>query len=255
MFYPGLPEHPTHAVAARQMHEGFGPLLGFEVREGAEAARRVVERLRVFRHAASVLPAVRKLDDSRLVLLNSGRWDSASGVAGIETWRNADRVDPCVTRNGTKHVIQAFGITWAPGQLAFHPGRDGEFAIVRWTAPADGTADMAATFTSIAERATTDVDESQESNEFPYLLPDGVDTANLELVTFINGREYQRGNTNDRILNDCQVVSLVSSLMTLEPGDVILTGTPAGATDSIVRPGDVVTHRVDSLGELQFTIV
>lgn len=54
VFYPGLPEHPTHAVAARQMREGFGPLLGFEVREGAEAARRVVERLRVFRHAASL---------------------------------------------------------------------------------------------------------------------------------------------------------------------------------------------------------
>lgn len=112
----------------------------------------------VFRHAASILPALRALDDSRLVLLNSGRWDAQSGgVAGIEVWRNPTRVDPCVTYNGTDHVIRALGITWAPGQLAVHPGRDGEFAVVRWTAPADDRVEFAAVFTTIAERATTDV--------------------------------------------------------------------------------------------------
>ncbi len=43
----------------------------------------------VFRHAVSVLPALRQLDDSRLVMLNSGRWDVHSGrIAGIEVWRN-----------------------------------------------------------------------------------------------------------------------------------------------------------------------
>ena len=77
----------------------------------------------VFRHAVSLLPAVRKLDDSRMVMLNSGRWDSQGGsVAGLEAWRNAARVDPCVNRNSTDHVIKALGITWAPGQLSFHPG-------------------------------------------------------------------------------------------------------------------------------------
>ena len=44
----------THAIAARQMREGFGPLLGFEVVGGAEAALRVVEALRVIRHGASL---------------------------------------------------------------------------------------------------------------------------------------------------------------------------------------------------------
>ncbi|MCY2988954.1 MAG: glycoside hydrolase family 2 [Planctomycetota bacterium] len=112
----------------------------------------------VFRHAASVLPALRALDDSRLVLLNSGRWDSQSGgVAGIELWRNTNRTDPCVTFNGTDHKIQALGITWAPRQLAFHPGRNGEYAVVRWKARADEQIDFSAVFTSIAERATTDV--------------------------------------------------------------------------------------------------
>src|SRR5262249_58509948 len=54
VFYPGLPDHPSHAVAARQMKEGFGPLLSFEVRGGADAAMRVVNALRVVRHGPSL---------------------------------------------------------------------------------------------------------------------------------------------------------------------------------------------------------
>ncbi len=54
VFYPGLPSHPGHAIAAKQMKLGFGPLLGFDVKGGAEAALRVVEALRVIKHAASL---------------------------------------------------------------------------------------------------------------------------------------------------------------------------------------------------------
>jgi cystathionine beta-lyase/cystathionine gamma-synthase len=54
VFYPGLPSHPSHAIAAQQMKLGFGPLLGFEVKGGAEAALQVVNALRVIRHGASL---------------------------------------------------------------------------------------------------------------------------------------------------------------------------------------------------------
>jgi hypothetical protein len=111
----------------------------------------------VFRHAVSVLPEVRKLDDSRVVLLNSGRFDNAGGTAGIQVWRPLDRIDPCVTRNSTDHVIKALGITWQPGQIAFHPGRNGDYAVVRWTAPADDRVEYSASYRSIAETATTDL--------------------------------------------------------------------------------------------------
>ncbi len=113
----------------------------------------------VFRHAMGLLPTLRELDDSRMVMLNSGRWDQGGGggLAGIEAWQNPDRVDPCVTRNGTDHTIRGLGITWSPGQLAFHPGRDGEYSVVRWTSPTEGTIELATQFESIAEKATTDV--------------------------------------------------------------------------------------------------
>ena len=111
----------------------------------------------VFRHAAALLPQVRALDDTRLIMLNSGSWNATSNTAGIEIWRNQGRTDPCVTFNGTKHAISALGIAWSPRQLAFHPGRDGEYAVLRWIAPSDDEVELSAVFTSIAERATTDV--------------------------------------------------------------------------------------------------
>jgi cystathionine beta-lyase/cystathionine gamma-synthase len=54
VFYPGLPSHPGHAIAARQMRNGFGPLLSFEVKGDAEAALGVVNRLRLIQHGASL---------------------------------------------------------------------------------------------------------------------------------------------------------------------------------------------------------
>src|SRR5262245_45166359 len=53
-FYPGLPSHPEHAVAARQMSLGFGPLLSFEVHGGAAAAESVVNAFQLVRHAPSL---------------------------------------------------------------------------------------------------------------------------------------------------------------------------------------------------------
>ena len=54
VFYPGLPDHPGHEIARRQMREGFGPLMAVEPRGGGEAAVAVVNALRVVRHAPSL---------------------------------------------------------------------------------------------------------------------------------------------------------------------------------------------------------
>jgi len=112
-----------------------------------------------FQHAVEMLPLVRSLDDARMVMLNSGRFDVTSGiggVSGINAWKGATD-EPWVAVNATSHTITALGITWPSGHLALHPGLKGEFSAVRWTAPAAGAVDVIATFTGLAERATTDV--------------------------------------------------------------------------------------------------
>ena len=118
----------------------------------------------VFRHAVAMLPLVRSLDDSRLVMLNSGRFDGLTGLAGggsmagISIWQNKNgALEPNVTHNGNQTSISALGVLWEPGRLSLHPGPSGEFCVVRWTAPADGKYSLSARFISIAEKATTDV--------------------------------------------------------------------------------------------------
>lgn len=54
LMYPGLPSHPGHDVAARQMHDGFGGLVAFDVGETEEDAKRFVSALKVVRHAVSL---------------------------------------------------------------------------------------------------------------------------------------------------------------------------------------------------------
>src|SRR5690606_42103306 len=52
--YPGLPSHPGHAVAARQMQRGFGALIAFEVKGGLEAGARAYDAVRLIARAVSL---------------------------------------------------------------------------------------------------------------------------------------------------------------------------------------------------------
>ena len=87
----------------------------------------------------------------------------------------------------------------------------------------------------------------------PYLVED-IDTSNLKIQSFINGKKTQDSFTSDRILNDYQCLELVSKYITLYPGDVIFTGTPAGATDAVVKPGDKVNIEIENVGILENNI-
>lgn len=84
----------------------------------------------------------------------------------------------------------------------------------------------------------------------PHLIK-GIDTADLTMSTHINGTQTQDSTTANRLYDEPAALSHISSLMTLEPGDVVLTGTPAGATDSTVSPGDEVVVNVEKLGTLE----
>ena len=87
-------------------------------------------------------------------------------------------------------------------------------------------------------------------------LADHVDDPwDLAISCSINGEEQQASRTSKMIFDVPTLIAYLSGIVTLEPGDVIYTGTPdgIGATrtpPAFLRPGDVVTSRIDGLGEL-----
>jgi 2-keto-4-pentenoate hydratase/2-oxohepta-3-ene-1,7-dioic acid hydratase in catechol pathway/regulator of RNase E activity RraA len=79
----------------------------------------------------------------------------------------------------------------------------------------------------------------------PSVIPAvSVDQTALRIRTWVNGELVQEDTTADLIFPFAQLVADLSQQLTLEPGDVILTGTPAGA--SVVQPGDIVEVEVDA---------
>lgn len=86
------------------------------------------------------------------------------------------------------------------------------------------------------------------------------DPQNLRLWLDVDGIRRQDGTTKNMIFSVAEIVSYLSGLMTLHPGDVIITGTPAGVGQGMkppvyLRPGQVVTLGIDGLGEQRQTIV
>lgn len=96
----------------------------------------------------------------------------------------------------------------------------------------------------------------------PWLVtPDEVgDLQNLQLWLDVNGVRRQSGNTNRMIFSCAELVSYVSEVMTLMPGDIIATGTPPGVGMGMKPPryldvGDVLTLGIDKLGSQSQRVV
>ena len=96
----------------------------------------------------------------------------------------------------------------------------------------------------------------------PYMVTrDEVpDPQNLHLWLEVDGKRYQDGNTRTMIFSVAHLVSYVSRYMTLEPGDIIPTGTPPGVglgqkPPVFLKPGNVMRLGIDGLGEQQQSVV
>ncbi len=89
----------------------------------------------------------------------------------------------------------------------------------------------------------------------PWLVDaaDVPDPMNLGLRSFVDGRKTQEGNTRDMVNDVPGLIALLSSFMTLDDGDVILTGTPEGVADTPV--GAEVVTEIDGIGRLVNSIV
>ena len=89
----------------------------------------------------------------------------------------------------------------------------------------------------------------------PYLLTaDEIeDVQNLEMMLTVNGEIRQKADTSQMIFPVTDIVSFISHIMTLQPGDIIATGTPAGvgmATGKFLQPGDRIECKIEKLGIL-----
>lgn len=86
------------------------------------------------------------------------------------------------------------------------------------------------------------------------------DPQHLSMWLDVNGARRQTGNTNTMVYGVAHLVSYVSQFMSLQPGDIISTGTPPGVGKGMTPPtylkvGDVVTLGIDGLGEQRQTVV
>jgi 2-keto-4-pentenoate hydratase/2-oxohepta-3-ene-1,7-dioic acid hydratase in catechol pathway len=80
-----------------------------------------------------------------------------------------------------------------------------------------------------------------------------IDPLNLAISTKVNGAVKQQSNTKNMIFDVYELVSYISGIMTLFPGDVIITGTPPGVGQ--INVGDVVEVEIEGIGILKNTVI
>jgi 2-keto-4-pentenoate hydratase/2-oxohepta-3-ene-1,7-dioic acid hydratase in catechol pathway len=88
-------------------------------------------------------------------------------------------------------------------------------------------------------------------------LPDGV---GLRIGSWVNGEQRQDANTDQLIFGPQQLIDFISETITLEPGDIILTGTPDGVGMAFdppryLEPGDVVRIEIERLGSIEHEVL
>jgi len=144
-----------------------------------------------------------------------------------------------VIGRGGRHISRESALEHVAGYAIFNEAsiRDYQFKSPQWTIGKnfDGTGAFGPTFVSADE------------------LPPGA--SGLKLVTRLNGAIVQQGNTGDMIFSVVDLIAILSEAVTLEPGDVIVTGTPAGIgwarrPPLFMKPGDLCTVEIEGLGTL-----
>jgi len=97
----------------------------------------------------------------------------------------------------------------------------------------------------------------------PYIVTaEQIDPNNLKLECRVNGETRQSSNTSDMIYPPRTLISYISRIITLKPGDIIFTGTPQGVIQGKpkdqqvwLKPGDKIACSLEKLGELKFELV
>ena len=136
----------------------------------------------------------------------------------------------CIAGYGVFNDISARTLTIAEGRTPREGDRFYDWLAGKWFD----------TFASFGPAITT-VDDVPDPHRLPLSLT-------------VNGEQRQHASTADMIFDCYEIVSFLSHLTTLEPGDVIATGTPSGvgsATGTYLKPGDVIEATIGTLGTLR----
>lgn len=162
-------------------------------------------------------------------------------------------------------LLAAGGTIWYPPQTReLH--YEAELAIVMgkeaWSVPSAEARRYILGYTCANDVTARDLQRIDgqwtRSKGFDTFLPLGpwieteLDPAALSLSLTVNGGIRQQGNTRDMIFDVSDIVAFVSGIMTLLPGDVILTGTPAGIGP--MQVGDTVAVTIEGIGTLENTV-
>ncbi len=142
-----------------------------------------------------------------------------------------------------KYIAEEDALSYVAGYTVGNDvsARDLQFRTSQWT-----TGKMLDTFCPLGPALVTR-DEVADPNQ-------------LAIKTTLNGQVMQDGNTADMIFRVPFIVSYISEIATLEPGDVILTGTPPGIGNTrtpqvFMKPGDTITVEIERVGKLTNPVV
>ena len=97
-------------------------------------------------------------------------------------------------------------------------------------------------------------------DDFTLTVETAPDARDVAAALFLNGKTMQSSNTEQMIFSVAQVVAYLSLVFTLEPGDLIFTGTPPGIGHALqppvyLKPGDHTEVEIDGLGVLSNPVV
>lgn len=167
-----------------------------------------------------------------------------------------------LANGGTVIIPDSVGSLHHEVELAVLMGKRGRFI------PVDEAKNHILAYTIILDMTARDLQGEVKKAGLPWTVAKGYDTFapfgpraypsgeydwhNRRIWLDVNGQRRQEGNTDEMLFSVERIISEVSEVMTLEPGDILLTGTPPGVGP--VMSGDIITAGIDGMEILTVTV-
>jgi 2-keto-4-pentenoate hydratase/2-oxohepta-3-ene-1,7-dioic acid hydratase in catechol pathway len=173
--------------------------------------------------------------------------------------------EPLLFLKATSAIISPGDAIQIPKQSS-QVEHEGELAVIigkrcRQLSETDDAKGFIAGYTCINDVTARDIQRSDgqftRAKSFDTFCPIGprlvqLDVSDLRITTRVNGETRQDGRTSQMVFPVDFLIRYISNMMTLEPGDIVATGTPSGV--SALHPGDVCEVEIEGIGVLRNTV-